>query len=214
VGGKFITFEGGEGAGKSTLARAIAARLEEAGVDSILTREPGGSAGADEVRELIVRGGTERWKPLSEALLFAAARTDHVARVIRPALDAGRWVLCDRFTDSTRAYQGAGRGLRADTLDALDRLVDAPKPDLTFVLDLDPADGLMRSRGAHAGEDRYERMEADFHARVRAAFLDIARNAPERCVVIDAMLEKDAVLALALDAIADRFGVRAIGNRQ
>jgi dTMP kinase len=104
--------------------------------------------------------------------------------------------------------------LRVETLDALDRLVDAPKPDLTFVLDLDPADGLTRSRGAHAGEDRYERMEADFHARVRAAFLDIAKNEPQRCVVIDAMFEREAVLALALDAIADRFGVRAIGNRQ
>lgn len=208
-GGRFITLEGGEGAGKSTLARALGERLEAAGQNIVLTREPGGSPGGDEIRNLFVRGGETRWSPETEALLVTAARTDHLARIIRPALAAGRWVICDRFTDSTRAYQGAGRGLSLAKIKVLEDWIAAPKPDLTLILDLDPAAGVARSRGARAGEDRFERMDAEFHARVRTAFLEIAQSEPKRCVVIDATQEKDAVLQASLNAVSERLGVRA-----
>ncbi|MBI1187245.1 MAG: dTMP kinase [Alphaproteobacteria bacterium] len=209
MSGKFITLEGGEGAGKSTLARALAERLEAAGVQTTLTREPGGSPGADAIRALFVRGDAEKFAPLTDALLIAAARADHIAHTIAPARAAGRWVICDRFTDSTHAYQGAGRGVDMAVLTTLDALIDAPKPDLTLVLDVDPKAGVRRSKGAHSGEDRFERMDLSFHQTVRAAFLGIARDEPDRCVVIDAALDKDAVRAAALDAIASRLGVHA-----
>lgn len=209
MSGRFITLEGGEGVGKSTLARGLASFLEShAGVDVIATREPGGSPGADAIRALFVRGEQDRWTPITDALLIAAARADHVARTIRPALAAGRWVICDRFTDSTRAYQGAGRGLDAQVLAALDHLIEAPAPDLTLVLDIDPSKGVARSRGAQAGEDRFERMDLAFHERVRAAFLDIAKREPQRCAVIDASQSKEEVLAAALQAVQARLGVR------
>ncbi len=204
--GKLITLEGGEGVGKSTLAHAIVAHLRNEGRAVIATREPGGAPGADEIRALLVRGDELRWSRESEALLFAAARADHVHATIAPALARGEWVVCDRFTDSTRAYQGAGRGLASEKLDALDAFIAAPVPDLTLILDLDPSIGLARSGGAGRGEDRYERMDSAFHARVRAAFLDIATRAPQRCAVLDANQTKDAVLGAALDAIASRLG--------
>lgn len=209
MSGKFITLEGGEGAGKSTLARALADRLEQAGVETVVTREPGGSPGADAIRALFVRGDTDKFAPLTDALLIAAARSDHIAHTIRPALAAGRWVICDRFTDSTRAYQGAGRGVDVRTLAALDALIDAPIPDLTLVLDVEPKAGVRRSKGGQSGEDRFEKMDLAFHEKVRAAFLDIAADEPKRCVVIDAAQEKGAVLHAALGAIAARLGVRA-----
>jgi len=206
--GKFITLEGGEGAGKSTLARALAERLGAAGLETTVTREPGGSPGADAIRALFVRGDQEKFSPLTDALLIAAARADHVAHTIEPALAAGRWVICDRFRDSTRAYQGAGRGVDAQALDTLDTLIAAPIPDLTLVLDVSPRAGVGRSKGAQSGEDRFEKMDIAFHERVRAAFLDIAKREPERCVVIDAAQDRDAVLAAALAAISARLGVR------
>ncbi|MGE0829897.1 MAG: dTMP kinase [Hyphomonadaceae bacterium] len=207
--GRFITLEGGEGAGKTTLARGLAAALEAKGVHALLTREPGGSPGADEIRDLIVRGGPGRWTPLTDVLLISAARADHVARTIAPALADGRWVICDRYIDSSRAYQGAGAGLDSGVLDALEQLAAFPAPDLTFVLDVDPASGVGRSRGAALGEDRFEKMGAGFHARVREAFLDIAAREPKRCVVIDASSPKEAVLAAALAAISSRLGLAA-----
>lgn len=200
--GRFITLEGGEGVGKSTLAAHLAAALEQRGRRVVRTREPGGSPGADAIRALLVRGAADRWSVLSEALLLTAARNDHLERTIRPALAAGAWVICDRYTDSTWAYQVAARGLSAQSFDALSALIGADAPDVTLVLDLDPAIGLGRSRGAGIGEDRYERMDLAFHAAVRQAFLDIAARDPRRCAVLDASLG-EAALAEAALAVLD-----------
>ncbi|MES1197181.1 MAG: dTMP kinase [Pseudomonadota bacterium] len=202
---RFITLEGGEGVGKSTLARGLSDALRARGHDVVQTREPGGAPGADEIRALLVRGDVARWSAMEEALLFATARSNHLAHTIRPALARGAWVVCDRFYDSTRAYQVAAGGLDPKALDALNALIQAPAPDLTLVLDLDSDAGLSRSRGAAAGEDRFERKDAAFHARVRAAFLEIAAVEPARCVVIDAAQPADHVLRQALDAIQVRL---------
>ena len=202
--GRFITLEGGEGAGKSTLARGLADALGHER-EIVLTREPGGAPGADAIRALLVQGDANRWSALEEALLFAAARRNHLQQTILPALARGAWVICDRYFDSTRAYQVAAGGLSANVLDQLNALIEAPPPDLTLVLDLDAGAGLVRSRGAHAGEDRFERKGEAFHARVREEFRAIAAREPERCVVIDAAQTREAVLALALSAIKARL---------
>lgn len=202
--GRFITLEGGEGVGKSTLARGISEALSPS-VEVVLTREPGGSDAADDVRRLLVTGDPGRWNAMEEALLFAAARSNHLRETIRPALERGAWVICDRFSDSTRAYQVAAGGVDADALDALTRFIHAPDPHLTLVLDADPSLGLGRSKGASLGEDRFERRDMTFHARVRAAFLEIAASAPKRCVVLDASQPAELVLQQALAAIEERL---------
>jgi dTMP kinase len=207
VAGRFITLEGGDGAGKSTLARGLAAAIEAAGRKVVLTREPGGTAGADEIRALIVTGAGDRWSALTETLLFTAARNDHLERVVRPALARGDWVVCDRYLDSTRAYQAAAGRAPLRVVDDLAALIEAPTPDLTLVLDVDPAAGVSRSRGAAAGETRFEARAPAFHARVRAAFLDIAARAPERCVVLDASRPKEHVLAAARAEVASRLAL-------
>jgi len=203
--GRFITLVGGEGAGKSTLARGLADALRGKGREVVVTREPGGAPGADAIRRLLVEGDASRWSAMEEALLFAAARLNHLSHTIRPALARGAWVICDRYTDSTRAYQVAAGGLAPAALDALNALIEAPAPDLTLVLDIDHAHGLARSRGAHAGEDRFERKDAAFHQRVRAEFLAIAAREPGRCVVIDAGQPVDAVLSQGLAALEGRL---------
>lgn len=199
--GRFITLEGGEGAGKSTLGRGLGEALRAQGREVVLTREPGGAPGADAIRKLLVEGDAGRWSAMEEALLFAAARLNHLTHTIRPALARGAWVICDRYYDSTRAYQVAAGGLEPDVLTALNGLIGAQRPDLTLVLDLDPSAGLRRSQGHHAGEDRFEKKDADFHARVRAEFRAIAAREPKRCVLIDAGQPAEAVLKQALDAI-------------
>jgi dTMP kinase len=199
--GLFITLEGGEGTGKSTLARALGDALRAKGRDIVLTREPGGAPGANAIRALLVQGEANRWSALEEALLFAAARLNHLTHTIRPALSRGAVVICDRYYDSTRAYQIGAGGLDDAVLDQLNVLIGAPKPDLTLVLDIDPAQGLARSRGQDAGEDRFERKDAGFHARVRAEFLAIAQHEPQRCKVIDAAQDRDAVLRVALSLV-------------
>ena len=199
--GKFITFEGGEGSGKSTQARLLADRLKERGIDTLLTREPGGSPFAERVRALLLDPATPSHVVLSEALLFCAARADHLDQTIRPALAAGRWIVCDRFSDSTRVYQGAAGGLRADTLDALERVVVAQtRPHLTFILDLAPAQGLarVRARGSLEGTvaaatDPYERRDTLFHELLRKGYAAIAKAEPRRCALIDAARGPDAV---------------------
>ncbi len=198
--GRFITLEGGEGVGKSTLARALAQALRAKGREVIETREPGGAPGADEIRALLVQGEPGRWSAAEEALLFAAARLNHLIHTIRPALQRGAWVVCDRYFDSARAYQVGGAGLAPDDHVELNALIRADYPDLTLVLDIDPKAGLARSRGGDRGEDRFEKKGTAFHARVRAEFLSIAEREPQRCKVIDAAQPKEAVLAQALAA--------------
>ncbi len=198
--GKFITLEGGEGVGKSTQSKRLAGFLEDRGITVLPTREPGGSEGAEQIRRLLVEGVPGRWTPLTEALLHAAARADHIARLIEPALAEGRWVISDRFTDSTLAYQGFGHGLPLDAVAELNALASGElKPDLTFILDAPVGDGLARA-GARADdgeeaarEDRYERMDEGFHERLREGFLSIARSEPDRCVVVDATRPIDEV---------------------
>ncbi len=204
--GRFITFEGGEGAGKSTQIRLLAEALEKAGHTVLQTREPGGSPGAEEIRSLLVTGESDRWTGMTEVLLHFAARADHLERVIRPALAAGTWVLCDRFVDSSVAYQGVAQGLGTDVLQDLTRLVVADTmPDLTLILDLPVEDGLARAGSRGDGEDRYEKMGQAFHKTLRQAFLDIAGSAPDRCKVIDATDKIDAVHQAIWSETAARF---------
>ncbi|MGD0191949.1 MAG: dTMP kinase [Rhizomicrobium sp.] len=209
---RFITLEGGEGAGKSTQAKLLAAELEWRGITSVLTREPGGSPGAEAIRKLLVQGERDKWDGDAETLLVFAARADHVARKIKPALTDGKWVICDRFIDSTYAYQGIGRGVSAKFIDALsDIVLNGFVPDLTLILDIDPDAGLARtSSRADSGprEDaRFERFGITFHRQLRKAFLDIAATHPERCVVIDAARPENDVAASIWQAVAGRLGL-------
>lgn len=210
TGGRFVTFEGGEGTGKSTQVARLAQRLRAAGQEVVTTREPGGAPAAEAVRDLLVTGDPDRWDAEAEALLHFAARRMHLVRTIWPALDAGRWVLCDRFVDSTLAYQGiAGRlGPRKVAALAAWTMGDF-LPDLTLVLDLSPSEGLARAaeRQAASGavSDRYERMGAAYHERVAAAFRRIAAENPERCRLVSASGTPDQVAERIWGHVADRF---------
>ena len=196
--GKFLTLEGGEGAGKTTLIRALEAWLKDRGIEVVITREPGGTPGAEQLRDILLKGATDRWSPVTEALLMYAARVDHVERLIEPALARGAWVISDRFADSTMAYQGTAGGVPVARIRQIHAAALGDfNPDLTLILDLDPRTGLERT--VTRGEDatRFERFDADFHARLRQAFLDIAKAEPERCSVLDAGESPDAVAAAA-----------------
>ena len=203
--GRFVTFEGGEGAGKSTQAKLLAERLRAAGQNPILTREPGGSPGAEQIRKLLVEGEPDRWPPLAETLLFLAARADHVARVIEPALTTGNWVICDRFIDSTVVYQGTARGVGAARVRALQAAAGALEPDLTFILDVEPDAGLKRTTGRSKSEDRFEQFDREFHRQLRAAFLEIARNEPKRCAVVDGSRSVESVAAEIWRIVTERL---------
>lgn len=204
--GRFITFEGGEGAGKSTQIRRLAERLGASGREIVLTREPGGSPGAESIRDLVLNGAADRWSPVSETLLMYASRRDHIERVIRPALERDAWVLCDRFADSTRAYQGAGGGTDPGLITALETyVVEDTRPDLTLVFDLPVEAGLARAIGRAGGELRFESKGQAFHERLRRAFLDIADAEPERCALIDATGTMDEVEAAVIAAVAARW---------
>lgn len=204
--GKFITFEGGEGTGKSTQSRILTARLQADGRSAIRTREPGGSDGAEALRSLLVEGRADRWSPLSETLMMNAARRDHLERTILPALELGEWVVCDRFADSTRAYQGAGGGVPAEFIATVERaVVGDNRPDLTLVFDLPPEVGLERAFGRDMFEVRFETKDFAFHTRLRDAYLAIARDEPERCVVIDASGTEDQVADLVWNTVMDRL---------
>ncbi|MDO5529925.1 MAG: dTMP kinase [Paracoccus sp. (in: a-proteobacteria)] len=181
----FISFEGVDGSGKSTQARLLAEHLRAEGTETILTREPGGSPGAEEIRRLLVEGGGDRWSPETEILLFTAARRDHLERLIRPALAQGATVITDRFADSTRAYQGAARAELGDLVEKLHALMIGIEPDLTFIIDLDPAEGLSRGAARGEGEDRFESLGLGFQQRLREAYAEIARRDPGRVRVID-----------------------------
>ena len=194
--GRFITLEGGEGAGKSTQAERLAARLRALAISVVLTREPGGSAGADIMRHVLLSGAAKPLGPEAETLLFAAARDDHVRTTIAPALADSRWVICDRFIDSTRVYQGALGNVDPKLIRALERLTVAETmPDLTVVLDLPPETGLARAarRRGRAPADRFETETIEFHARLRAAYREIAAAEPQRCALVDADRPADDV---------------------
>lgn len=203
--GVFITFEGGEGAGKSTQVRRLAGRLAALGREVVTTREPGGSEGAEAVRALLVEGAADRWSPMSETLLLYAARTDHLERLIRPALARGAVVISDRFADSTRAYQGAAGGIEPAFIDTLERQVlGDTRPDLTLILDLPAERGLERAFGRGGAEARFEHKGIDFHRRLRDGFLALAAAEPGRCVVIDADQPVEAV-EVAITTAVDAF---------
>jgi dTMP kinase len=206
MAGRFITFEGGEGAGKSTHVRLLAATLRSTGLGVVETREPGGSPGAEEIRQLLIHGEVGRWDAMTETLLHFAARRDHVGRVIRPALKKGEWVLSDRFADSTMAYQGYGHGLGRRPIEQLYQLtVGDLAPDLTVILDLPVEEGLRRAEARRDGGSRYERMDRAFHERLRAGFLEIAEREPGRCLVVDARPSVDAVEQALRDAVGQRL---------
>jgi len=209
--GVFITFEGGEGAGKSTQLRRLAERLHalpDGPAELVVTREPGGSPGAEAIRSLLVAGDADRWDATTEALLHFAARRDHVERRVRPALERGAWVVCDRFVDSTMAYQGYGHRLGAEAIAALARLTLGDLvPDLTLVLDLPPTAGLARAAGRDHDETRYERMDVAFHERLRAGFHAIAAAQPGRCRLIDATAPVEAVAEAVWAVVTERFGL-------
>lgn len=205
--GRFVTLEGGEGAGKSTQLRLLADALRASGLEVVATREPGGSPGAEQIRDLLVNGAVARWDAVTEALLHFAARRDHLAKTVWPALEQGSWVLSDRFADSTRAYQGYGHGL---DLAVIERLyadtVGSFAPDLTLILDIPVEAGLRRATSRAGGEDRYEKMDLGFHRRLRDGFLAIARAAPERCLVIDADRPVSEVQRSIRTAVGERLG--------
>ncbi len=219
VRGRFITFEGSEGAGKSTQVSLLVKVLRRAGlVKSLATREPGGSAGAESIRRLLIEGEPGRWDGITESLLHSAARRDHLVRTIWPALADGRWVVCDRFIDSTVAYQGSGQGVDVTNLRAIAALIAGDfTPDLTIILDLPPQIGLERAAARTAArkivgreeqrvEERYERMDLSFHLRLCQAFRAIAAAEPDRCVVVDANCDIPTVHAAVWRAVTDRLG--------
>ncbi|MBM1220971.1 dTMP kinase [Ponticoccus sp. SC2-23] len=183
--GQFISFEGIDGSGKSTQARALAQRLGAMGAEVVLTREPGGSPGAEEIRSLLLTGDPGRWSAETEILLFTAARRDHLERVIEPALARGQTVITDRFADSTRVYQGATRGDLRDVVDRLHGLMIGREPELTFIIDMDPAVALNRGLARKSGEDRFEDFGLGFQETLRHGFLALARSQSDRCIIID-----------------------------
>lgn len=205
--GKFITFEGGDGAGKSTQIKRLAAAIEKTGLTVTVTREPGGSRGAETIRAMLLDPDAE-WDPPTEALLHFAARADHYTTKIAPALKEGAWVLCDRFADSTRAYQGYGLGLDMGAIETLYEIaLDDFVPDLTIILDIPVETGVERMIERGADPDRYEKMDTAFHERLRQGFLEIAKQDPDRCAVIEADNDIDTVTARIFDCVETRMGV-------
>jgi dTMP kinase len=206
MAGRFITFEGGEGAGKSTQLRLLAESLRHRGQEVMMTREPGGSEGAEQIRALLVEGAVGRWDALTEALLHFAARRDHLRATIWPALAAGRWVLCDRFADSTMAYQGCGHGLPLGLLRQLYHItVGDFAPDLTILLDIPVTEGLARAVSRGGSEDRYEKMDLGFHQRLRDGFLALAAENPQRIAVLPANGEPAMIASNILALIDERL---------
>ncbi len=210
VKGLFITLEGGEGSGKTTQIKRLATILTERGHEIVTTREPGGTPDAEKIRDLFVRRGGGNWTPMAECLLLFAARTMHVETLIRPALDAGKIVISDRFTDSTRAYQSYGHGLDLAVIEGINRIaLEDFKPDLTFILDLPVETGLERAgrrlKRLESAEDRFEQLDLTFHQRMRQGFLDIAKHESERCLVVDATRSVDDVAAEIKKSVLGRL---------
>ncbi len=206
--GRFITFEGGEGTGKSTQSKRLAAALEAHGLDVVLTREPGGSPAAETIRGLLLSGRVRPLGVLGEAYLFAAARIDHVAELIEPSLERGAFVVCDRFADSSRVYQGTAGGLSAEVVDGLvDAAIGTTVPDLTIIIDVPVSVGLARVGHRSEGADRFESDAVAVHEERRRGFLALADRFPERCVIVDGSREKDVVSAEILSLVISRLGL-------
>ncbi len=211
--GKFITFEGGEGAGKSTQVRLLSSSLQRLGKKVVMTREPGGSIKAESIRKLLLEGRVAKFGPFAEALLFSIARDDHLESVIRPTLKKGSWVICDRFMDSTMAYQGAGGNLPASLIRALERtVVGDTTPDLTILIDLPPEIGIGRAQARQrqstgGAPDRFEAMDMKFHTRLRQTFLDIAKSNPDRCVVFDGQVPPDELANRIWELVSQRYSL-------
>jgi dTMP kinase len=203
--GLFISFEGIDGSGKSTQARLLAETLQAQGREVVLTREPGGSPGAEEIRALVLQGDPDRWSAETELLLFTAARRDHLERTIHPALEAGKVVICDRFADSTRMYQGLSRGDLRTTVDTLHALMIGQEPDLTVLIDMDPAVGLSRALSRQGVEERFESFGEDLQLKMRAGFLALSQEFKDRFVVIDGDASPETVAARVLSAIEPRL---------
>lgn len=203
--GLFISLEGIDGSGKSTQAKRLAATLTAKGYDVVLTREPGGSAGAEEIRALVLQGEPDRWSAQTEILLFTAARRDHLERTINPALAAGKIVICDRFADSTRMYQGLSRGDLRDTVDDLHRLMIEREPDVTLLFDMDPATGLGRALSRQTKEERFEDFGEDLQKAMRQGFLDLAQEFPDRIQIIDASGDIETVEARVITTIMPKL---------
>ncbi|MBU2981721.1 dTMP kinase [Lentibacter algarum] len=198
---RFITLEGVDGSGKSTQSRLLKDALEAEGYEVLLTREPGGSKGAEEIRTLVLEGEPDRWSAETEILLFTAARRDHLERTIEPALAAGKVVLCDRFVDSTRVYQGISRGDLRSTVDQLHALMIGCEADLTLLFDMDPSTGLSRAKARQTSEERFEDFGLELQVKMRAGFLELAKAEPERFAVIDASQNIDTVASDTLKAL-------------
>jgi dTMP kinase len=208
MGGYFITFEGGEGSGKTTQIQKLADHLEShiEGCDPLVTREPGGTASAESIRQLLVTGRADRWRAPTEAMLMSASRHEHVVHVLRPALAAGRIVICDRYNDSTRVYQGIVGGVPGEDIEALNRLACGDLvPDLTILLDMDVEEGLRRADTRATTESRFESKGTGFHRRVRQAFLDLAGRESDRFVIIDAARDVDDIAADIVAAVMPRL---------
>lgn len=206
--GWFISFEGGEGSGKSTQLKLLTTAFEKSGLPFISTREPGGSQGAEKIRSLLVTGETDAWDPLTETLLFNAARADHINRLIAPAIAEGKTIICDRFFDSTLVYQGIGKGLGTEYIKNLHHMVFGNfMPDLTIMLDISPEEGLKRAGARQGDENRFEQLDIDFHNKIRAGFLNIAAREKERCVVIDATQEAAVLHKQIVGIINSRCGI-------
>ena len=203
--GSFITFEGIDGSGKSTQARKLAEHLQAQGRDVVLTREPGGSEGAEEIRALVLQGEPDRWSAETEILLFTAARRDHLERTILPAIEAGKVVICDRFADSTRMYQGLSRGDLRGTVDQLHKLMIGREPDMTILIDMDSDTGLSRALSRQGVEERFETFGADLQAQMRAGFLSLAEEFKERFVVINGARRIDEVSVDVCQTVDDHL---------
>ena len=198
----FITFEGGDGSGKSTQVNLLKDYLDNLNFETIKTREPGGTPSAEILRDLLTTGEVEKWTPMSEALLMWASRYEHLIQVIEPALNSGKNVICDRFYDSTYAYQGVAHNLGIDKMEKLKKIIIGDiEPDVTFVLDIDPKVGLKRSLDRSNQENRFESYNIDFHNKIRSAFLEIAKKNKNRCVVVDASLNEQEINNLIITAI-------------
>ena len=208
MAGQFITFEGGEGSGKSSQIKILKSKLIDKGIDVVCTREPGGTPSAEILRELVTTGEVNKWEPMTEALLMFASRYEHTKNLIIPSLENGKWVLCDRFYHSTYAYQGLGHGLGLEAMEALKKIsIGEIEPDLVFFLDIDPMEGIKRTMGRHTNEDRFEKMDISFHTKLRNAFLGFSKTYSENSVVINASQEINKISDIIFEEIEKRFKI-------